>query len=203
MSIYSKKILPLLITCACKNSYFSELRKKIIPQAHGRVIEIGFGSGLNTPFYNCKLIDKVYAVEPALSFSKLFNKESINFPVEIYNTTAENLPFEDNFFDSAVCTFSFCSINDTLKAVSELKRVIKTNSKIYFCEHSISHNNAIARFQNTINPIWKKVFGGCNLNRDIKSCLNNFNFNLSELEIISHGILNPLGDIQLGIATKK
>ncbi len=203
MDFYSKKLLPRLINCACRSNYFSGLRKRIIPQAYGNVIEIGFGSGLNIPFYNKELINKIYAVEPALSFSKLFNKNSVNFPIEIYNIPAEELPFGDNFFDSAVCTFSFCSINNTLKAISELKRVIKPKSKIYFCEHSVSHNHKTASLQNALNPIWKKAFGGCSLNRDIKSCLKNFNFDLSEVEIISHGILNPLGDIQVGAALKK
>ena len=161
----------------------SKQRKKIITKAIGRVLEIGIGSGLNFKYYNLSKVSEVFAVEPD---STLLNKAKINaqknnISLNIQNIAAEKLPFEDNMFDTVISTYTMCSISNLSMALTEIKRVIKSNGKLIFSEHGKAPDGNIYRWQKRLNPIQKRIAGGCQLDVNIPIVIENSGFELSEL----------------------
>lgn len=184
MGLYNKYILPEVIDWTCKQKPNMRQREKVIPLASGNVLEIGIGSGLNLPFYDKKKVKHLTAIDPSVD---IWNKNIIdtkNFPFEFefIQAFAENIPTDNNSFDTVVITYTLCSIPDTHKAFEEIKRVLKTNGKLIFCEHGKAPDRAIERWQNFINPVWKRLGGGCNLNRDIPSIIKNNGLKINKLK---------------------
>ena len=159
-------------------------REKIVPEAFGEVIEIGIGSGLNLNFYDKSRVKKVTGIDPSQELwdrSKL-NSSALPFKFEYINAFAEELPVHNAAFDSVVVTYSLCTIPNLKEAFSEIKRVMKPNGSLLFCEHGKAPDNSIQRWQNLINPIWKKFGGGCNLNRDIPALIEDNGFRIKHLD---------------------
>lgn len=181
--LYNQYVCPHLINWAMQAKPISKQRKKIIPKAIGRVLEIGIGSGLNFKYYNQSKVSEVFAVEPD---SILLNKAKINaqknnISLNIQNIAAEKLPFEDNMFDTVISTYTMCSISNLSMALTEIKRVIKSNGKLIFSEHGKAPDDNIYRWQKRLNPIQKRIAGGCQLDVNIPIVIENSGFELSEL----------------------
>lgn len=184
MGLYNKYILPKVVDCVCNQKPSNRQREKIIPIAEGYVLEIGIGSGLNLPFYNNSIVKHLTAIDPSDDIWKL-NKNGVDllgFDFEFINCYAENLPIENNTFDTAVITYTLCTIPYANKALDEIRRVLKPNGKLIFCEHGKAPDAAILKWQNFVNPLWKKLGGGCNLNRDIPLIIENNGFKFDNLE---------------------
>ena len=169
MGLYHKYVLPKIIDWTCKQSPNTKQRQKVVPLASGSVLEIGVGSGLNIPFYNASNVKHLTAIDPSL---ELWNKnatdlDSMPFDIEFIQAFAEDLPADNNSFDTVVFTYTLCSIPDTAKAMGEIKRVLKETGKIIFCEHGKAPDKNIQKWQNLLNPAWKLLGGGCSLNKDI------------------------------------
>ena len=182
--IWSKFIQPRLISLACTSKSIRKQREKVVPKADGTVLEIGFGSGHNLPYYNKKNIDKIIGLEPSVHMQKLSKKKLKGFDVnfELITERAEEIPLESNSIDSVVCTYTLCSISNPEMALSEIRRVLKKDGKFIFTEHAASPDSKINKFQKKIEPLWKVIADGCHLTRDIKTMLaeNGFSINNSE-----------------------
>ena len=182
--IWSKFIQPRLISLACTSKPIRKQREKVVPKADGTVLEIGFGSGHNLPYYNKKNIDKIIGLEPSVHMQKLSKKKLKGFDVnfELITERAEEIPLESNSIDSVVCTYTLCSISNPEMALSEIRRVLKKDGKFIFTEHAASPDPKINKFQKKIEPLWKVIADGCHLTRDIKTMLaeNGFSINNSE-----------------------
>jgi len=183
-NFYENKILPPLISCCCSTKPIQFQRQKVVPYVSGRVLEIGIGSGLNIPLYNKNIVDQIIAVEPSAELSKKAAKVAVsaNIDITFLEGVAEKLEIADNSIDSILLTYTLCTIPDTDKALSEMKRVLKPNGKIFFCEHGLAPNKNIKDWQNKLNPIWGALFGGCNLNRNIPSLFEAEGFKIDRLE---------------------
>jgi len=178
MGVYDRYVLPRIINVAMKSPEFVPLRKNLVPYAEGRVLELGIGSGLNLPFYNKGV--RVTGVDPSLEL-QAYAKEVASeqgMAVEFVCESAESLPMEDNSFDSAVVTWTLCSIPDPAAALREVRRILKPRGKLIFAEHGRSPEPDVEKWQNRLNPLWKRVGGGCNLNRRPDRTLVETGFNL-------------------------
>ena len=182
--IWSKFIQPRLISLACTSKPIRIQRAKVIPKADGTVLEIGFGSGHNLPFYNKKNVKKIIGLEPSINMQKLSKRrlKDFNINFELLTERAEEIPLESNSIDSVVCTYTLCSISKPKLALSEIRRVLKKDGKFIFTEHAISPDLKINAFQKKIEPIWKFLADGCHLTRDIRKMLieNGFNTDSSD-----------------------
>ncbi|MEN8187033.1 MAG: class I SAM-dependent methyltransferase [Bacteroidota bacterium] len=182
--LYDKYILPKVVHWACNSKPTMYQRRKIIPKAFGDVLEIGIGSGLNLNFYDAEKVESLIGIDPSVEIWDLNKNEinELNFDFSFVKAFAEELPFKNNEFDTIVITYSLCTIKDPQKALSEFKRVMKDAGNLLFCEHGIAPDDSVRYWQNTINPVWKRVGGGCNLNKDIPKMIRENGFRITQLD---------------------
>jgi ubiquinone/menaquinone biosynthesis C-methylase UbiE len=168
VSLYRKFVVPQLIRFGMNNKEAARCRSQIIPEARGRVLEIGIGSGLNLPFYSSQVVN-VCGVDPSPELLQMARKGtgSAAFPVELLNASAEELPVESETIDTVVMTWTLCSIPDAGKALSEIRRVLKPGGELLFVEHGLAREPKVSAWQKRINRPWRAVTGGCNLNREV------------------------------------
>ena len=167
MHFYNTHILPHMLNMAMNSKATNKHRPEVVSNASGVVLEIGFGSGLNLPYY--KNVAKLYALEPSETLYHLAEKriKSAQFPVEYLKNSAEKIPLEDNSVDSVVSTWTLCSIPHPEQAIKEIQRVLKPSGTLSFIEHGKSPKLLIAKLQKYITPLSKKIAGGCHMDRDI------------------------------------
>jgi ubiquinone/menaquinone biosynthesis C-methylase UbiE len=184
MGFYNKYILPKIINAGCGTKPIRKQREKVLPLCKGIVLEIGCGSGLNFSFYEENNIDKLYALEPDKEMLRQAESvvKEVNFPITFLETGAEKIPLEDDSIDTALLTYTLCTIPDPLAALLEIRRVLKKGGKLVFCEHGMAPENNVKKMQNFINSFWPIFVGGCNLNRDIPSLLKDAGFLVDNLE---------------------
>ena len=173
MTLYEKYFLPKLLDCCCGMEGFQKKRAQIIPRAHGRVLEIGIGSGLNFDFYDFEKVTEVVGVDPAVSLVAIAKSRASNFDSKIsfIETTAESIDLESSTFDSVVIGFSLCTIPDPIQALAEANRLLKPGGSLFFIEHGLAPEPNVQKWQHRITPMWKKIAGGCNLNRNIEELI--------------------------------
>lgn len=183
MGFYARHIGPRLIRCLCCMSNVMEERGKIVPQADGTVLEIGIGPGLNLPLYDPARVERIIGVDPLESFLKLGRQRTASspIPVSILRAPAENIPLQDKSVDTAVVTYTLCSVADPSRALGEVRRVLKPGGRVLFLEHGLSEDSAVARWQDRLNPIWRRLAVGCNLNRPVAHLLQQAGFRIAEL----------------------
>ncbi|MFN3511509.1 MAG: class I SAM-dependent methyltransferase [Phenylobacterium sp.] len=168
-SFYERRILPKLLSCACSAPPMMKQRAKIVPQAEGRVLELGIGMGLNLAFYDPDRVTSVSGVDPSPELRALAQgaPHDPRLTVEVVEGAAEALPFPDASFDCVVCTFTLCSVQDPARALSESRRVLKPGGRFLFCEHGLAPDPGVARWQRRVEPVWKRLAGGCHLTRPV------------------------------------
>ena len=184
MSFYENNILPHMINCLCGMKDIQKQRQKVVPLAEGKVLEVGMGSGLNLPFYDWGKVDMVWGLEPSEGMRRKAQKNlaSCGGNVEWLGLPGESIPLDDNSADTVLLTYTLCTIPDWEQALSEMRRVLKPDGKLIFCEHGEAPDAAVKKWQDRVNPVWKKIAGGCNLNRPIPSCLKHGGFNIRSIE---------------------
>ena len=184
MSLYDKYLLPKFLNCACGSKPVEYQRKKVVPYAEGVVLEVGIGSGLNIPFYDKSKISKIWGLDPSEELSAMAKRvaEENSIDINFISGGAEEISLPDNFFDTALVTYTMCTIPEVIRANIEIKRVLKETGKLIFCEHGVAPDENIAKWQSRIDPIWRKFAGGCHLNRDIPSILEDSGFKIIELD---------------------
>ena len=184
MSLYEKYVLPKFLNCACGSKPVSYQRKKVVPLAEGKVLEIGIGSGLNLPFYDKAKIDEIWGLDPSEELSEMAKQvaDEESLEVKFISSGAEDIPLPDNYFDCVLVTYTMCTIPEVQRANQEIRRVLKEDGKMIFCEHGEAPDQNIRKWQNRINPFWGKLAGGCNINRKIPSLIQDSGFDIIEME---------------------
>jgi len=162
----------------------------MVPMAHGRILEVGMGSGLNLPFYDASKIDQVLGLEPLEQMRNASEKYASNLPfkVEFIGLSGESIPLENQSIDTVLVTFSLCSIPNIYMALHEMRRVLKPSGKLIFCEHGRSPEEHILKWQNRLDRPWSKISGGCHLNRNIAELIDQSGYRIIELDT---GYINP------------
>ncbi|MGQ0455966.1 MAG: class I SAM-dependent methyltransferase [Hyphomicrobium sp.] len=184
MGIYAKHIGPRLVTCLCSGEHIAKERAKVVPNASGVALEIGIGPGFNLDYYDPARVTRVIGVDPIASFVQLGSKRHRNsrVPVEIVNGPAEALPIDDATIDTAVITFTLCSVDDPVQALHEVRRTLKPDGRVLFLEHGLSAETQVAAWQNRVNPLWRRLAVGCNLTRPVRQLIEGAGFRLREVE---------------------
>lgn len=183
MGFYADHILPWALHLCMRADELAELRRAVLPAARGRVLELGVGSGLNLPFYDGD-VEAVVGIDPSAPLLAMARKHLDRAPcaVELVAGSAEEVPYEDKSFDSVVTTWTLCTIPDAAKALAEARRLLKPGGELVFIEHGRAPDPGVARWQHRLNPLWRRIGGGCNLDRDIPGLIRGAGFDLVELE---------------------
>lgn len=173
MSFYEDRVLPHLINLACSTKPSRKQREKVVPQAEGDVLEIGFGSGLNLPHYDASRVRKLWALEPSAGMRRKAGPGvgATSLDVEFIDLPGEEIPLEDQSVDTVLVTYSLCTIPDAATALEGMRRVLKPGGRLLYCEHGAAPDDAVRRWQDRLNSPWRAVSGGCNMNRDIPGLL--------------------------------
>jgi ubiquinone/menaquinone biosynthesis C-methylase UbiE len=158
-------------------------RAKVVPAASGRILEVGFGSGLNLPFYDSTLVQHLWALEPAQEMWALAREKAQRapVPVEFLKAFADDVPLPDHTVDTVVITYTLCTVPDVLRALAEVARVLRPNGHLLFCENGLAPDERTRKWQRRLNPVWKRLGGGCHLDRDIPALLRSGGFQAVEL----------------------
>jgi ubiquinone/menaquinone biosynthesis C-methylase UbiE len=184
MGIYSEHILPRVVNAACGMKNAEPLRRRVCEGLEGEVVEIGFGSGLNVPFYPDR-VDRVAAVEPADVGWKLAGKRlrASRVAVQRAGLDGQSLPFEDDSYDAALSTWTLCTIPDVATALREVRRVLKPGGTLHFVEHGLAPDERVRLWQRRMEPMQKRVFGGCHLTRPIVPLLEEAGFEITDVDV--------------------
>ena len=202
MGIYGDQVLPRIINVACGAKIGKPLRARVCAGLAGEVVEIGFGSGLNVPFYP-DAVSRVAAVEPADVGWKLAGKRLAASQVEVERSglDGQSLPLADQTFDCAVSTWTLCTIPDVETALGEVRRVLRPGGTLHFVEHGLAPDESVARWQHRLEPIQKRLFGGCHLTRRIVDLVEGAGFTVREVDAFyEEGTPKPMGAMSLGVA---
>ena len=204
MGFYEQQILPRLFDKALGGKGFGKLRARAIKGLEGEVVEIGFGSGTNVPYYP-EGVTKVWAIDPATVGRKLAARRLADspVPVEFVGLDGEDLPLADESVDNAVSTWTLCTIPDAGRALTEIRRVLRPGGTLHFLEHGHSPDASVAKWQERLTPIQRKVFGGCHLDRQIDDLISGAGFDLTKLANFYMKGPKFFGYMYAGVATKE
>ncbi len=175
----------------CERRGLAELRRRLVADLRGDVLEIGAGTGLNLPHY--RRADRVVATEPDAALARRLRERAVDaaVPVEVVETPAESLPFPDDTFDHAVVTLVLCSVTDVGSALGEIRRVLRPGGAFVFLEH-VRGDGRVERWQDRLTPLHRRLAGGCHLNRDSAAAIEQGGFELRELERVAVPGAHPL-----------
>lgn len=205
MGFYDNKILPVIIDKACSMAPIMDFRKKIVPLAKGVVLEVGMGSGINLALYEPDNIDFVWGLEPSEGMRKKAqrNLDKSSIEVKWLDLRGEDIPLDSNSVDTVLLTYTLCTIPDWQRALEQMHRVLKPNGKLLFCEHGLAETSAVQNWQHRVTPVWKKLAGGCHLNRPIAESIASCGFTINKLETgYAEGVPKIAGFMYYGEAVK-
>jgi ubiquinone/menaquinone biosynthesis C-methylase UbiE len=190
-----------VIDLAMQQKQMTPFRERIGKAATGRVLDIGIGSGLNLPFYG-QQADHVYGVDPSPELLRFAQEraQKTPVPVELLRGSGEALPLGDKSIDTVVMTFTLCTVDDALRTLAEIRRVLKPGGALLFAEHGRAPETVVARWQDRLTPIWKRVAGGCHLNRKPDDLMQSAGFRIEGLETGYLKAPRPMGFVYSGSA---
>jgi ubiquinone/menaquinone biosynthesis C-methylase UbiE len=183
MGFYNDRVLPYLVHLSMRQDTFSAFRRRVIPAAQGRVLEIGVGSGLNLPLYTeaAKHVIGLDTSRRLLAMARQVHRSGAAL-TELIEGSAEALPMEGKSIDTVVTTWTLCTIPDVALALREMRRVLKPSGQLLFVEHGRSPDAKVRRSQDTLTPVWRRLSGGCHLNRPIRELLEDSGFRIERLD---------------------
>jgi ubiquinone/menaquinone biosynthesis C-methylase UbiE len=181
MSFYHERVLPHLVHMSMRQATFEPYRQRVATAASGRVLEIGVGSGLNLPLY--RAATHVIGLDPSATLLAMARARTADgtTSIEFLEGTAEAIPLPDQSIDTVVSTWTLCSIPDVTRALSEIRRVLKTDGRLLFAEHGRAPEPRVIRWQDRLTPLWKRIGGGCHLNRPIDQLVRTSGFRVEQL----------------------
>lgn len=184
LSWYARCIAPYLVHAGCSADAFGRMRRRMIPRAKGVVVEVGFGSGLNLPYYDAARVERLVGIDPDGTMLGLAGPRSrtLPFDVECLRAGGESLPLADAFADTVVVTYAFCTIPDAMTALAEIRRVLKPSGRLVFIEHGRSDRARCRKWQERLNRLWGRLAGGCHLDREPLELIRRAGFHLVEEE---------------------
>jgi len=182
MGLYKSRILPRILDLAMRNEALDPYRHKIIGSARGLALEVGVGSGMNLPLYG-RAVESVYGVDPTPELLDLARQRARKAAVPIFlvRASAEEIPFATSVFDTAIMTWTLCSIPKPTIALAEIRRVLKSDGQLIFVEHGLSPEIGVARWQHRLTPCWSWISGGCHLDRKTDDLLRRAGFDIKDL----------------------
>lgn len=185
VGIYRDHFVPRLVNAACGMRANEPLRERVCAGLSGRVVELGFGSGLNVPFYSDAVVS-VSAVEPADLGWKISSRRraGTRVPIERAGLDGQSLPFPDSSFDTALSTWTMCTIPDIEAALGEIRRVLIPGGTLHFVEHGLAPDPKVQRWQHRLDPLQQRIAGGCHLDRNIRALVETAGFGIRELEVV-------------------
>jgi len=178
---YERHILPAALDIACGMPMISRMRQLVVPQAEGRVLEVGIGTGLNLRYYDKSRVSHITGLDPSLQLHPLARERiaQAGLPVELIGLSAARIPLPDACFDTVLITYTLCTIPDASAALLEMRRVLAPTGKLLFCEHGRAPDASVQRWQERLQPLWGPLAGGCHLGRDIPALLTGAGFALT------------------------
>lgn len=184
MGFYERVIVPRFINCACGTKPIMKQREKVVPLAEGTVLEIGIGTGLNLPYYDASRIERLIGLDPSEESWRLAGERAAQLPfdVEFVGLPGEEIPLDAASIDTVLVTYSLCTIPDPVAALKGMARVLRPGGKLIFCEHGEAPDDGVRRWQARVNPLWRRIAGGCNLNRPIPRLLEQGGFAVAQLD---------------------
>lgn len=185
---YDAHLMPRFITCACSQKPILKRRADLIPLAQGDVFELGCGGGINQPYYDVSAVASYAGIDPheGLLDGTMAAARAKGWQADIRAGVGEDIPFPDRSFDTVVCTFTLCSVEDPVRVLSEMRRILRPGGKALFLEHGRAPDANVAKWQDRIEPYWKPLAGGCHLTRPIGSAFRGAGF---EVEPLGQGYL--------------
>lgn len=203
VGLYQKQFLPRLINVALSGDELTPLRARVAAGLAGEVLEVGFGSGLNVPLYP-STVTRVQAVDPATVGRKLAAKRVADSPVpiEYVGLDGQDLPLDSDSIDHVLVTWTLCTIPEAGRALQEMRRVLRPDGQLHFLEHGRSPDPSVARWQDRLAPLQRRVFGGCHLNRPIDTLVNDAGLHIQRIENFYVRGPKPLGYMFEGVAAK-
>jgi ubiquinone/menaquinone biosynthesis C-methylase UbiE len=204
MGLYSRHVLPRLLDYAMRDRPIMRQRAKVVPLAYGRVLEIGIGTGLNLSFYDKSKVTKVIGLDPSPELNAKARQRAAEAGVDVdwLALSSERIPLPDDSVDSLVITYTMCTIPDVGAALREMARVMKPGAPMLFSEHGIAPDPSVRKWQDRLNPLWGKVAGGCNINRNVPKMLEDAGLMIREIETMYLPGPRPLTYNYWGRATK-
>ncbi|MGE5548541.1 MAG: class I SAM-dependent methyltransferase [Solirubrobacterales bacterium] len=182
MGFYERWVLPRILDLVMRQKSLSEYRRRTVAGARGTVLEIGVGSGLNLPLYG-REVTRVYGIDPSGELLAMARRRARTaaFPVVLMQASAEALPIDDRSIDTAVMTWTLCSIPDPLRALGELRRVMRPQGRLLFVEHGLAPEPGVQRWQHRLTPGWRRIGGGCHLDRKMDDLIRGAGFEFADL----------------------
>jgi len=184
MTFYERYCLPRLLDLACGVRPVRRQRDKVVPLARGEVLEVGIGTGLNLPHYRAEQIKRIWGLDPATQMNRTTRKRlcGTGLDLELLALSAEQIPVENDRFDTVVLTYTLCSIPDPVAALREMKRTLRPGGRLLFCEHGLAPEPSIARWQRRLTPAWRRIAGDCHMDRDVPALLDAAGFKVDDLQ---------------------
>lgn len=184
MGFYERHVAPRVVGLACGMRPIQAQRRKVVPHAEGRVLEVGIGSGINLPFYDPARVERVIGLDPSEESWRLAGDRArgLGFDVEFVGLPGEEIPLDAGSIDTVLLTYTLCTIAEARRALEGMRRVLRPGGTLLFCEHGRAPDAAVRRWQERINPLWGRVFAGCRLDRPVPSLLEEGGFRIGRLE---------------------
>jgi ubiquinone/menaquinone biosynthesis C-methylase UbiE len=184
VGFYEDRIVPSLVNWAMRNRRLQPYRERVTSGAEGRVLEVGIGSGLNLALYPQR-VDEVVGLEPAYRLIEMARDAAggARLKATLIEGTAESIPLDRNSIDTVVTTWTLCTIPDPVGALLEMRRVLRSGGQLLFVEHGLAPDERIRRWQNRLNPIWKRIAGGCHLDRPVRELIEKAGFQITQLNM--------------------
>lgn len=186
MGLWDRYVVPPLVSAACSSKPIMKQREKIVPLADGHVLEVGCGSGTNFALYDPARVTHLSAIEPSPGMvsraRRSLSGTALAGDTDLIETGAEAIPLETGSVDTAVITFVLCTIPDWESSLAEVRRVLKPGGRVLFSEHGLAPDEPVAKWQRRIEPLWKRLAGGCHLTRDTGALLTGSGFALDRVE---------------------